>query len=87
MERNPTVSPYLLRPVRSLEEVARARPEAQDMDDVIQKVVDQVKAAGLGTHEQMNRAAMVVLKLRPDLSALDALSLVQRATKTKKPAG
>jgi hypothetical protein len=35
----------------------------------------------------MNRAAMVVLKLRPDLSALDALSLVQRATKTKKPAG
>ena len=43
----------------------------------------QVKSAGLGPHEQMNRAAMVVLKLRPELTPLDALALVQRATKEK----
>ncbi len=77
------VSPYLKRRVRTLEEVSRTRPRTEDLDDLIRKVIEQIKAAGLGPHEQMNRAAMVVLKLRPELSALDALAMVQRATKGK----
>ncbi len=77
------VSPYLQRRVRSFEEVMRKRPASQDMDELIRNVVKQVKSAGLGPHEQMNRAAMVVLKLRPELTPLDALALVQRATKEK----
>lgn len=77
------VSPYLQRRVRTIEEVMRARPEKRDMDELIRNVVKQVKSAGLGPHEQMNRAAMVVLKLRPELTPLDALAMVQRATKGK----
>lgn len=78
------VSPYLQRRVRTLEEVSRTRPKPDDLDDLIRKVITQIKAAGMGPHEQMNRAAMVVLKLRPDPSALDALAMVQRATKQKR---
>lgn len=79
-----TISPYLQRRVRTLEEVSRTRRQPDDLDDLIRKVIEQIKAAGMGPHEQMNRAAMVVLKLRPELSSLDALAMVQRATK-KKP--
>ena len=77
------VSPYLQRRVRTLEEVSRRHPRTEDLDDLIRKVIEQIKAAGMGPHEQMNRAAMVVLKLRPELSALDALAMVQRAIKGK----
>ena len=77
------VSPYLQRRVRTLEEVSRTRSKPDDLEDLIRKVIAQIKAAGMGPHEQMNRAAMVVLKLRPELSALDALAMVQRAIKGK----
>ena len=77
-------SPYLERPKRSLEEVLHERPTGEDLEDVIRQVVAQCHRGGLGPHEQMNRAAMVALKLQPDLSALDALALVHRATNKQK---
>lgn len=77
------VSPYLLRPVRSLNEVTHRGLADEDLESVIRRIVTECRAGGLGPHEQMNRAAMAVLKLRPELTPLDALALVQRATKTR----
>ena len=78
------VSPYLNRPVRSLDEVLRGHPADSDLVTTIRRVVQQAKTAGQGQHEQLNRAAMLVLQARPELSPLDALALVQKATKSKK---
>lgn len=74
-------SPYLEKPTRSLEEVLDSRPRDEDLEDVIRQVVARCHRSGLGPHEQLNRAAMVALKLQPELSALDALALVHRVTR------
>jgi hypothetical protein len=72
------VSPYLLRPVRSLKEIEGARPKTYPLDAVVKRALTEAKASGQGPHDQIDRAAMAVLKRHPEMTALDALAAVQR---------
>ncbi len=72
------VSPYLMRPIRSVDEIERARPKSEQLDTLIGQALGAARAAGYGPHEQIDRAAMVVLSHRPYLSAIDALAAVHR---------
>ncbi len=72
------VSPYLLRPVRSLTEVEGTRPKAHPLEAVIKRALSEAKATGKGPHDQIDRAAVAVLERHPEMSALDALAAVQR---------
>ena len=72
------VSPYLLRRVRTLEEVARTRSKVNPLDAVVKRALAEARAAGKGPHDQIDRAAMAVLELHPEMSPLDALAAVQR---------
>ncbi len=76
------VSPYLLRPVRSLREVEGKRPKAHPLEAVIKRALRDAKAAGKGPHDQIDRAAMAVLKRHPEMNALDALAAVQRVRRS-----
>jgi len=76
------VSPYLLRPVRSLNEVQGAPPKAHPLEAVIKRALGEARAAGEGPHDQIDRAAMAVLKRHPDMSALDALAAVQQVRRS-----
>lgn len=75
------VSPYLRRPLRRLEEVTAGRDAEADLDAMILRVVDEARRAGRGRHDRLNRAAMMVMRARPELSPLDALVLVNKALK------
>ena len=72
------VSPYLMRPVRSVEEIERDRPKSERLETLIGQALGAARAAGYGPHEQIDRAAMVVLSHRPHLTAIDALAAVHR---------
>lgn len=72
------VSPYLLRRVRTLEEVTGSRPGANPLEAVVKRALAEARAAGKGPHDQIDRAAMAVLELHPEMSPLDALAVVQR---------
>lgn len=75
------VSPYLRRPLRRLEEVTGERDPEDDLEATIRHVVAEARRAGQGRHDRLNRAAMMVMRARPDLSPLDALALVNQALK------
>lgn len=75
------VSPYLRRPLRRLEEVTAGRDAEADLDAMILRVVDEARRAGRGRHDRLNRAAMMAMRARPELSPLDALALVNKALK------
>ena len=79
------VSPYLLRPVRTLTEVEGTRPKAHPLEAVIKRALSEAKASGKGPHDQIDRAAMAVLERHPDMSALDALAAVQHVRKSLRP--
>ncbi len=79
------VSPYLLRPVRSLKDVEGTRPKAHPLEAVIKRALGEAKAAGKGPHDQIDRAAMAVLRRHPEMNALDALAAVQRVRKSLRP--
>lgn len=76
------VSPYLLRPIRSLEEVEGAGPKAYPLEAVIKRALAEARASGKGPHDQIDRAAMAVLERHPDMSALEALAAVQRVRRS-----
>jgi len=72
------VSPYLMRPIRSVEEIERNRPKVDRLETLIGQALGAARTAGYGPHEQIDRAAMVVLSHRPHLTAIDALAAVHR---------
>ncbi len=70
------VSPYLMRPIRSVEKIDRSRSE--QLERLIGQALGAARVAGYGPYEQIDRAAMVVLNHRPHLTAIDALAAVHR---------
>ena len=76
------VSPYLKRPVRSLDEVLRASPGSERIDAVIAHTLAEAEAAGQGPPDQISRAAAALRRLYPGLSTRQALALV-RQTRAK----
>jgi hypothetical protein len=76
------VSPYLKRPVRSLDEVLRAKPGSERIDAVIAHTLAEAEAAGQGLPDQISRAVAALRRLYPGLSTLEALALV-RQTRAK----
>ena len=82
------VSPYLLRRIRSLEEIEGAKAKPHPLEAVVEHALRQARAAGKGPHDQIDHAASAVLRRNPEMSALDALAAVQRVRKglrTPKP--
>ena len=77
------VSPYLMRPIRSIDEVERRRPEAQRLETVIGRALAEAEKAGYGTYEQINRAAMILMRCRPEMSSIDALVAVHRVKRMR----
>lgn len=71
------VSPYLKRPVRSLDEVLRARPGSERIDAVIAHTLAEAAAAGQEPPDQISKAVEALRRLYPGLSARDALALVR----------
>jgi len=78
------VSPYLLRRIRTLDEVARARARSNPLDAVIKRALANARAAGKGPHDQIDSAARAVLDLHPKMSALDALAAIQRVRRSMR---
>lgn len=72
------VSPYLMRPIRSIDEIETSRPKGERLEALIGQALGAARAAGYGPHEQIDRATMVVLSLRPQLTTIDALAAVHR---------
>ncbi len=72
------VSPYLMRPIRSFDEIESSRPEGERLETLIGQALGAARAAGYGPHEQIDRAAMIVLSRRPHMTAVDALAAVHR---------
>lgn len=72
------VSPYLKRPVRSLDEVLRAKPGSDHIDAVIAHSLAAAKAAGQEPPDQISKAVEALRRLYPGLSARDALALVRQ---------
>ena len=72
------VSPYLQRPVRSLDEVLGASPAEERVEEVIRRVLAEAEAARQAPHDQISRAVAAVLRLRPEMSARDAVGMVRR---------
>jgi hypothetical protein len=80
------VSPYLLRPVRSLKEIEGARPKTYPLEAVVKRALTEAKASGKGPHDQIDRAAVAVLERHPEMSVLDALAVVQRVRRNLRHA-
>ncbi len=76
------VSPYLLRPVRSLDEVQRAGPAQPRLEAVIRRTLAEARAAGQGPQDQIHRAATVLIKLRPEMTLQEALAAVKSVMKS-----
>ncbi len=74
------VSPYLKRPVRSLDEVLRTKPGSQRIDAVIAHILSDAEASGEEQPDQVSRAAEALRRLYPGLNARDALALVRQIT-------
>ncbi len=73
------VSPYLLRPRRSYEEVASEQPPNDPMiERVIRRALAEAEATGKGHYDQIDRAAVAVLGQYPEMSGIEALAAVQR---------
>lgn len=77
------VSPYLLQPLRSYEEVAlneeaRRAPPPIDDETVVRRAFFKAKREGRGPLAQIDRALTAVLAKNPDMAPLEALRLVNR---------
>lgn len=72
------VSPYLQRRLRDYEEVRQKQLSRQALDALIAATLDDAKAAGHGPVGQINLATQAVLKLQPEMGALDALEAVEK---------
>lgn len=77
------ISPYLMRPIRSIDEVERRRPKGERMETVIGRALAEAEEAGYGSYEQINRAAMILMRCRPEMSAIDALVAVHRVKRKR----
>ncbi len=76
------VSPYLKRPVRSLDEVLRAKPGNERIDAVIAHTLAEAEVAGQEPPDQISQAVAALRRLYPGLSKRNALALV-RQTRAK----
>jgi len=72
------VSPYLQRPVRSLDEVQGASPAEERVEEVVRRTLAKAESAGQAPGDQISRAVAVVLRLRPEMTTRDVLALVRR---------
>jgi hypothetical protein len=72
------VSPYLQRPVRSLDEVLGASPAEERVEEVIRRVLAEAEAARQAPHDQISRAVAAVQRLRPGMTTREILALVRR---------
>jgi len=73
------VSPYLQRPVRSLDEVLGTSPAEERVDEVIRRTLAEAEAAGQAPSDRVSRAVVAVLRQRPEMTAREVLSLIRRA--------
>ena len=73
-----SVSPYLQRRLRDLEEVRRRQVSRQVLDVVIGEALGEAKASGQGLVGQIDLATRAALRLQPDMNALDALDAVEK---------
>ena len=72
------VSPYLQRRLRNYEEVRQKQISRQVLETVIEQLLCEAKTAGHGPVGQMDLATRAVLKVRPEMNALDALEAVEK---------
>ncbi len=72
------VSPYLQRRLRNYEEVRQKQISRQVLDAVIAQVLSEARTAGHGPVGQIDLATRAVLKVRPEMGALDALEAVEK---------
>jgi hypothetical protein len=49
---------------------------------VVEHALRQARAAGKGPHDQIDHAAIALLKTYPEMSVLDALAAVQQVRKS-----
>ena len=77
--QSPTmVSPYLLRPIRSLEEAISARHRLRQFDAVAIRALTEANTAGESPDGQFKRAVAAIIRLRPDIKVAEAAALVER---------
>ncbi len=81
------VSPYLQRPVRSLDEVQGASPAEERVEEVIRRVLADAEAAGQAPQDRVSRAVAAVLRLRPEMTTREVLILVRRLRSAGDRAG
>jgi hypothetical protein len=72
------VSPYLQRPVRSLDEVLQPCSAGEAVEMVIRRTLVAAEAAGQAPHDQISRAVAAVLRLHPEMSTREAFALIRR---------
>ncbi len=70
------VSPYLQRPVRSLDEVQGAGPAEERVEEVIRRTL--AEAAGQAPGDRVSRAVAAVLRLCPEMTTREILALVRQ---------
>lgn len=77
--QSPTmISPYLLRPIRSLEEAISARHRMRQFDAVALRALTEAKAQGESSEGQFKRAVAAIIRLRPEIKVSEAAALVER---------
>lgn len=74
------VSPYLLRPVRSLEQAALEREKIGRYEQVASRALDEGRALGDPPQQLVKRAVAAVVRHDPQLTYRSALALVQRVS-------
>ena len=80
-----TVSPYLMKPLRSYEEVAGHQdaqpPKAMtriELEQLIRRTLNEARDDGQGPLQQIDAAVTAALKVNPAMTGLDALGTVNR---------
>ncbi len=71
------VSPYLKRPVRSLDEVLSAMAGSERIEAVVAQTLAEAAAAGQEPPDQISQAVEVLRRLYPGLSARNARTLIR----------
>ena len=80
-----TISPYLLKPLRSYHEVLGDRqagpPKALtriELEQLIRRTLKQTRDEGQGPLQQIDAAVTAALKVNPRMTGLDVLGTVNR---------
>ena len=72
------VSPYLLRPVRSLQQAHQERERVERYEEIALRAIAEGQAAGDPPQHLVKRAVAAVIRHDPKMPYRSALALVQR---------